>query len=131
MIYPFNINTVEQLDLDPTKQINGYIWYNTVEKVYKSWNDGILQVFLTDLSFQDNITDYVESSLKNHTFKFTFDSTYAIIIRHNKNTHFFNYNVFDTELNSGIQASMSIIDENEVKLEFIDPVTGYLFMYFE
>ena len=131
MVFPFNANKVEQLELDPTKQINGYIWFNTVEKVYKTWVDGQLQIFLTDAAFDSNISELVDDALERHQFTITFADAYSVIVKHNKNSTFFNYNLFDTELNSNLSASLEIIDNNEVKLDFIDPVTGYLFMYFQ
>jgi len=131
MKYPFNINKVEQLEFDPSVQENGFVWYNTTEKVFKSWRDNEIQIFLTNLSLQDSLNEYIDESISQHSFKFTFEDVYTINIRHNKNTIFFNYNIFDSNLNSMVNSSISIIDENEITVEFIDPVTGYIFIYFE
>jgi len=131
MVFPFNTNKIEQLELDPTKQINGYVWFNTVEKVYKTWVDGQLQIFLTAATFGNDLPDLVKNTLEAHQFTISFTDAYSINVKHNRNSIFFNYNIFDTELNSNLAAHLEIIDENEVKVDFVDPVTGYLFMYFQ
>lgn len=130
MVYPFNANRIKQLELDPTKKIEGYVWYNTVEKVYKTWVDDQLQIFMTDAIFSENIGEIVDEQLANKKFSFTFDDAYSVIIKHNKGTKFFNYNLFDTNENCEIQSSVEILNENEVQVDFVDPVTGYIFMYF-
>jgi len=129
MIFPLNVNKIEQLEFDPQKKVNGYIWFNKVEKVYKTWIDGILNVFLTD--HNDSLSEFVENALGQHQFSISFIEAYSVIIRHNKNTNFFNYNVYDTEENCGLSCSLEIINANEVSVSFTDPVTGYIFMYFE
>lgn len=131
MIFPLNANRFERLDLDPVKKIDGYIWFNNVEKVYKTWVNDDLHVFITDKTFQEDIGGMVAAELAKHEFTVTFTDAYKVIIKHNKaNTHF-NYNVFDTVENCNLPCSMEIVSENEVSVDFIDPVTGYIYMYFE
>ena len=84
-----------------------------------------------DLYFKADITDLVNNALSKHQFTITFSDVYKVIIKHNKNTKHFNYNVFDLEENCNLSCSLEIINENEVAVEFVDPVTGYIFMYFE
>lgn len=131
MILPLNINRVEQLEIDPQKKIDGYIWYNNVEQVYKTYIDQEAHIFITNKKFEANITDLVNNALSKHQFTITFSDVYKVIIKHNKNTKHFNYNVFDLEENCNLSCSLEIINENEVAVEFVDPVTGYIFMYFE
>ncbi len=128
MIYPLNTNKIEKLDLDPIKKINGYIWFNTVEKVFKTYVDNKLEVFITDKNLE---TEIHAALLSKHEFSISFTEAYKIIITHNKNTKIFSYNLFDTLENCSLSVSMNIINENEVSIDFIDPVTGYIFMYFE
>ncbi len=135
MILPLNINRVEQLEIDPQKKIDGYIWYNNVEQVYKTYIDQEAHIFITNKKFEADITDLVNNALSKHLskhqFTITFSDVYKVIIKHNKNTKHFNYNVFDLEENCNLSCSLEIINENEVAVEFVDPVTGYIFMYFE
>ncbi len=131
MILPLNINRVEQLEIDPQKKIDGYIWYNNVEQVYKTYIDQEAHIFITNKKFEAYITDLVNNVLSKHQFTITFSDVYKVIIKHNKNTKHFNYNVFDLEENCNLSCSLEIINENEVAVEFVDPVTGYIFMYFE
>lgn len=131
MILPLNINRVEQLEIDPQKKIDGYIWYNNVEKVYKTYIDQEAHIFITNKKFEAYITDLVNNVHSKHQFTITFSDVYKVIIKHNKNTKHFNYNVFDLEENCNLSCSLEIINENEVAVEFVDPVTGYIFMYFE
>lgn len=131
MILPLNINRVEQLEIDPQKKIDGYIWYNNVEKVYKTYIDQEAHIFITNKKFEADITDLVNNVLSKHQFTITFSDVYKVIIKHNKNTKHFNYNVFDLEENCNLSCSLEIINENEVAVEFVDSVTGYIFMYFE
>lgn len=135
MILPLNINRVEQLEIDPQKKIDGYIWYNNVEKVYKTYIDQEAHIFITNKKFEADITDLVNNALSKHQskhqFTITFSDVYKVIIKHNKNTKHFNYNVFDLEENCNLSCSLEIINENEVAVEFVDSVTGYIFMYFE
>ncbi len=135
MILPLNINRVEQLEIDPQKKIDGYIWYNNVEQVYKTYIDQEAHIFITNKKFEADITDLVNNALSKHQLKhqftITFSDVYKVIIKHNKNTKHFNYNVFDLEENCNLSCSLEIINENEVAVEFVDPVTGYIFMYFE
>jgi len=131
MILPLNINRVEQLEIDPQKKIDGYIWYNNVEQVYKTYIDQEAHIFITNKKFEADITDLVNNTLSKHQFTITFSDVYKVIIKHNKNTKHFNYNVFDLEENCNLSCSLEIINENEVAVEFVDPVTGYIFMYFE
>ena len=85
----------------------------------------------TNKKFEADITDLVNNALSKHQFTITFSDVYKVIIKHNKNTKHFNYNVFDLEENCNLSCSLEIINENEVAVEFVDPVTGYIFMYFE
>lgn len=131
MTFPLNANKIEQLELDPVKKINGYVWYNTVEQVYKTYVEGELQVFITDKTFEQDIDAMVQLALIKHEFTVTFADAYKVIIKHNKGIMNFNYNVFDLEENCNLACSLEILNENEVSIDFIDPVTGYIFMYFE
>jgi len=131
MKYPFNMNMVEQLELDPVKPINGYVWFNKVEKVYKTWIDGTIQVFLTDAIIGDNIDTHIKDTLTSHQIIITFTNSQSVIIKHNKGTRNFIYNVFDDDLNINLPVSIEIFDDNEVRLDFVDPVTGHIFMQFQ
>ena len=84
MVYPFVANKVEQLELDPTKKIDGYIWYNTVEKVYKTWVGDSIQIFITDASFAQNVDAMVQDKLDTKQFTVGFDEAYSVVIKHNK-----------------------------------------------
>lgn len=131
MVYPFVANKVEQLELDPVKKIDGYIWYNTVEKVYKTWIGDTIHIFLTDFNFGQNINDLIQDKLDIKQFTVSFKEVYSLVIKHNKNSHFFNYTILDTNENTQIHSSLEIINDNEVKVDFVDPVTGHIFMYFQ
>jgi len=124
MIYPLNANKIEKLQLDPIKKINGYIWFNTVEKVFKTYIDNKLQIFITDKNIHTAL-------ILQHEFNVSFTEAFKIIITHNKNTKIFTYKLFDTIENCSLSVSMNIINENVVSIDFVDPVTGYIFMYFE
>ena len=130
MVYPFNTNMIEQLSIDPVKKVNGMVWFNTTDKVYKSYIDADLHVLLTDKSFVTQVDVLVAQSFANTQFTINFISASSIIVKHNKNSINFNYTLMDTEFNETINASISIIDENEVKIDLVDPITGSLFMYF-
>ena len=131
MIFPLNANKFEKLDLDPVKKIDGYIWFNNVEKVYKTWVNEDLHVFITDKTFQEDIGGMVSDELAKHEFTVTFTDAYKVIIKHNKSNTHFNYSVFDTVDNCNLPCSLEIVSENEVSVDFVDPVTGYIYMYFE
>jgi hypothetical protein len=131
MTFPLSANRIEKLDMDPVKKIDGYIWYNTVEKCYKTYVDEELQVFITDVQFEADIDALVQRSLIQHEFTVSFTDAYKVIIKHNKGQTHFNYNLYDTEENCNLSCSLEIINENEVSVDFVDPVTGYIFMYFE
>ena len=72
MILPLNINRVEQLEIDPQKKIDGYIWYNNVEQVYKTYIDQEAHIFITNKKFEADITDLVNNALSKHQFTITF-----------------------------------------------------------
>lgn len=130
MIYPLNANRIERLDIDPIKKVEGYIWYNNVEQVYKTYVDGNIQIFITDKMYETEIDKQVEESLERHEFKVSFTEAYKVIIKHNKNNLYFNYNIYDTEENCNLYSTLEVLNENEISVEFVDPVTGYIFMYF-
>ena len=127
MIYPFETNKIEQLDFDPDKKINGYIWYNTVEKVYKTWVDGKLEIFITDKNLSVNI----DNLINDKQFTIGFEDAYSIYIKHNKNSKNFVYSIFDSNTNNQLNVQMEILNENEVRVDFVDPVSGSLFMKFQ
>lgn len=131
MIFPFGANKIEQLELDPEKIIEGFVWYNKVEKVYKTYIDGIAHVFVTDKAFEDLDNGIIAQALARHQFTVSFTDAYQVIIKHNKGKTNFNYNVYDAEENCNLACSVEIIDENEISVDFVDPVTGHIFMYFE
>lgn len=131
MIFPLNSNTVEQVDIDPEKKINGYVWFNRVEKVYKTWIDGKLNVFLMDKNLSDVVGINIETVLQTRQFVITFNEVMSVVIKHDKKTKNFNYTVFDDVENCNLNSMLKIIDENEVVLDFVDPVTGRIFMYFD
>lgn len=130
MVYPFNTNTIEQLSLDPKKKINGMIWFNTTDKVYKAYIDETLHVFLTDNSFITQIDELVNLVFKNNQFAIDFDTASTVIVKHNKGSRFFNYQLTEAETADTILTSLSIVDENEVRIDFVDPISGTLFMHF-
>ena len=131
MVYPFVTNKIEQLDFDPDKKINGYVWYNTVEKVYKTWVDENLEIFITDKILSNNMDELIEEKLDKRQFSIGFENVYSIIVKHNKNTKNFVYSVFDSIDNNQLNVQMEILNENEVKVDFVDPVSGSLFMNFQ
>jgi DNA-dependent RNA polymerase auxiliary subunit epsilon len=131
MVYPFVANKIEQLELDPVKKIDGYVWYNTVEKVYKTWVGDDLQIFITDAIFANNVDELVQQSLDERQFTVGFENAYSINVKHNRGTEHFVYSLFDSVEKTQLNVQMEILNENEVKIEFVDPVTGNLFMYFQ
>lgn len=130
MVYPFNTNMIEKLAIDPTKKIDGCIWFNTTDNVYKAYIDGTLHIFLTDKSFVTQVEELVELAFQKNQFVIDFEAASSIIVKHNKNSKHFNYQLTDAETSSTIMASLDIVDENEVRIDFVDPITGSLFMHF-
>jgi len=128
MTFPFNTNSIEQVEIDPQNLYEGIIWYNSVEKVYKTWANNTIQIFLTDSAFADNV---VKSLLENTKFTLTFTDSNSLIVKHNKNTNFFTYQIFDSTLNETVHASIEIIDSNEIRIDFADILSGHLFMSFQ
>lgn len=131
MIYPLSANKFEKLDLDPVKKVEGYIWFNNVEKVYKTWINETLHVFITDKTFQEDIGGMVSAELASHEFTVSFTDAYKVIIKHNKTGTNFNFTVYDSVENCNIPCSMEVVNDNEVSVDFVDPVTGHIYMYFE
>lgn len=131
MIFPLNANRIEKLDLDPVKKIEGYIWYNNIEKVYKTWINNELHVFITGKTTKATMSGLITSEIARHEFTVTFENAYRLVINHNKDTKQFNFTVFDAIENCNIPCSLEIIDENEVSLDFVEPLTGHIYMYFE
>lgn len=131
MIFPLNANKIEQLEIDPIKKINGYIWFNSVEKVYKTYVDGEIHIFITDKSFNDSDNSIITLTLLSHQFTVTFADAYKVIIKHNKSSSNFNYSLYDAVDKNTISCTLTIVDDNEVFVEFVEPVTGSIFMYFE
>jgi hypothetical protein len=121
---------IEQLAIDPTKMSNGLIWFNTTDRVYKAFIDEELHVFLTDKSFVTQVDELVDQSFKNSQFVVNFIDASSIIIKHNKNSRFFNYQLVSTDTDSTILTTLQIIDDNEVRLDLVDPLSGSLFMHF-
>ncbi len=131
MIFPLSANRIERLDVDPDKRIEGYIWYNNAEQVFKTWINNQLNVIMTNRTFEDDISDLLGEALTKREFTVAFTDAYKIVIKHNKNQRNFTYSVFDDIENCYLPCAVEIIDENEVNLEFLDPVTGHIYMYFE
>lgn len=131
MIFPLNANRIERLDVDPEKRIEGYIWYNNAEQVFKTWINNELNVFMTNMTFSDDISDLLVDALRKKEFTVRFTDAYRVVIKHNKNQTNFTYSVFDEAEKCNLPSSIEIVNENEVNLEFVDPVTGYIYMYFE
>jgi hypothetical protein len=130
MVYPFNTNKIEQLSIDPVKMIDGCIWFNTTDLVYKAYIDNTLHVFMTDKSFSADLETMVEEAIKSKHFVIEFTDANSIIIAHNKDSHHFNYQLLDTINNTTILTSIEIIDENTVKIDLVDSITGSLYMHF-
>lgn len=131
MMYPFVSNKIEQLEIDPIKKVDGYIWYNNVEKVYKTWVGDDIHIFITNVIFSDNIEEIVNDKLNNKQFSISFDSVYSINVKHNMDSSKFVYSIFDTVEKTQLNVQMEIVNDNEIKVEFIDPVSGILFMNFQ
>lgn len=130
MVYPFNTNMIEKLALDPIKMIDGCVWFNTTDLVYKAYIDETLHIFMTDKSFITELDTLVEEAFETKQFVIDFIDADSLVISHNKNTRFFNYQLIDTTTNTTILTSIEIIDENEVRIDLVDSVTGTLFMHF-
>lgn len=131
MIHPFTTNKIEQLELDPIKRINGLIWYNTVEKVYKTYIEDKLQIFITDNILFDNIGSNIGEELAKKEFTVSFDSVYSVIVKHNKDSEFFNYTIYDAVEKTTLHTSVEILNTNEIRFDFVEAVTGHLYMYFQ
>ena len=127
MVYPFNTNLVEKLTLDPIKQIDGAVWFNTTEQVYKTFINGELNIFVTDKTLEDTLINALRD-INNFTLTFT-DAT-SLVVKHNRGTIDFTYQLFDSETNTIVMAALEIIDENEIKIDFIDSFSGRLFLQF-
>jgi len=121
---------IEQLALDPIKMINGCVWFNTTDLVYKAYIDDTLHIFMTDKSFIAELDTLVEEAFENKQFVIEFIEADSLVISHNKDTRFFNYQLIDTETNTTVLTSIEIIDENQVRIDLVDSVTGTLFMHF-
>jgi len=130
MVYPFNTNKIEQLSIDPIKMINGCIWFNTTDLVYKAYIDDTLHVFMTDKSFEMNLGTLVDAARKTKQFVIEFTEANSIVVTHNKGTRYFNYQLLDADTNTTILASIEIIDDNEVKIDLVDSISGTLYMHF-
>lgn len=130
MVYPFNTNMIEKLAIDPTKMIDGAIWFNTTDLVYKAFIDNVLHIFMTDKSFSTELDTLVDDAFENKHFIINFTEADSVVIKHNKNTRFFNYQIIDTDNNTTVITSIEIIDENEVRIDLVDPINGSLFMHF-
>lgn len=131
MIHPFTTNKIEQLELDPSKKINGLMWYNTVEKVYKTYIDDNLQIFITDTILFDNMGSNIGEELAKKEFTVTFDAVFSVVVKHNKQSTFFNYNIYDSIEKTTLATSVEILNENEIRFDFVEAVTGHVFMYFQ
>lgn len=135
MILPFNANKIEQLVLDPvdpSKKVDGYIWFNKTEHSFKTYIEGAIHVFLTDVSFTQDmqaLIDIAVNALKNE-YLVTFVNVTKIIIKHNKNNINFTYTVVDEIEKCTLPCALTIIDPNEFHIELVDHVTGKLYMYF-
>ena len=81
MIFPLNANKIESLDLDPIKKIEGYIWYNNVEKVYKTWINNELSIFITAKTFKDDIGKFLDEELFKHEFIVSMSDVYKVNIK--------------------------------------------------
>ena len=130
MVYPFNTNTIEKLVSDPIKMIDGCVWFNTTDLTYKAYIDGTLHVFLTDKSFATDVEHIVVEALNDKYFVVEFTEADSLIVTHNKNTRFFNYQLIDTISNTTIITSLEIVNENEVRIDLVDSISGTLFMHF-
>ena len=130
MVYPFNTNMIEKLAIDPTKMIDGCVWFNTTDLVYKAYIDNVLHVFMTDKSFTDELETLVDDAFESKQFVIEFTDADSLVITHNKNSRYFNYQLLDTETNTTVITSLEIINENEVRIDLVDSLTGSLFMHF-
>ena len=90
-----------------------------------------MQIFIINAIFADNVDSMVQESLNQKQFTVGFDDAYSVTIKHNKGSNHFVYSIFDTVENTQLNAQLEIISENEVKVDFIDPMSGNIFMYFQ
>ena len=131
MVFPIEANKIERVDVDPEKRIDGYIWFNNSEKVFKTWINDELNVFITNMSFGDNISDLLGIALHQREFTVSFTDTYKVVIKHNKGHSRFTFSVYDSVEKCNLAAAVEVISDDEVILDFLDPVTGHIYMYFE
>ena len=125
---PFDVSKIESVSEDPIKTPDGHIWYNTTEGVYKGKAAGAIEVFLTSSNLYDLVFN---ADREARTFNISFNEILTLYVRHNRATTKFVYSIYDSELGQTIPATASILDENELKIDFVDPVTGNIFIAFE
>lgn len=130
MNYPINFNKVEILESDPSIIKNGIIWFNSTEKLFKTYIDGLLTVFLMDNFSQEEIKQYIAEYMDSKDFFINFEDVKTITIKHNKNTLNFIYSLFDYNDGSIVHASAKIVDANEITFELVESMTGRLFIKF-
>jgi len=131
MLLPFNANKIEQLVLDPEKIIDGYIWFNSTEKLFKTYINGVVNVFITDLAFVNDIQPLIDIAVAFHEYTITFTNVTRIIVKHNKGKKQNTYTIFDDIEHCILNCTITIIDDNEFHIDLVDHATGRIYMYFE
>jgi hypothetical protein len=127
---PLQINKIEILSSDPEIKKPGLIWFNKSENVIKFYDGDFVAILLTNNSFKDEISDLVDEKIEKTFFKFKFDDSKMIKIKHDFDTRLFYISVFDEKENSIISATANIIDENNIEIEFVENISGYILINF-
>ena len=130
MLAPFNFNTLEQLDFDPEFKRDGLIWFNKSEGLIKTYIHDELNIIATDKALEQTVEQTILNVMNRQQFTIMFNDVMAINVLHGKNNEYFNFSLYDIDAKQHIHAQPTILNPNEIRFEFVDSVSGKLFLSF-
>lgn len=130
MLLPFDISQVEKFSEDPVKKRNGVLWFNTSENVFKTWIDEVLHIFVTTTNTSEDLENIITDVIRKTEYTVKLTNVFEAVVTHNTGEENFIFTVFDSVENCSIPCSLTTIDKNSFKFEFVDSITGHITIKF-
>ena len=123
-------NKLETIDGKIKNFKDGTIWFDDNDKAIKGILNNQIDIIMNKKRSGKLINDKIKQFVFKNKLRYILENEDKVIIEHRKNTTELRVVFYDSDEQSSFNASYEILDENRIKVEFVEKVNGYIDVYF-
>jgi len=123
-------NKLETIDGKIKNFKDGTIWFDDNDKAIKGILNNQIDIIMNKKRSGKLINDKIKQFAFKNKLRYILENEDKVIIEHRKNTTELRVVFYDSDEQSSFNASYEILDENRIKVEFVEKVNGYIDVYF-